>query len=284
MQVATNKRDLQSALQTARDQKQSIAFVPTMGNLHDGHISLVKQAKNLADVVVVSIFVNPMQFGANEDLDTYPRTIDEDKAKLVDVEANLLFLPTVTEMYPNGIDNHTQVAVPALADTLCGVSRPQFFGGVATVVTKLFNLVQPDMAVFGKKDYQQLTVIKRMSSDLCQPITIIGGDTVRESDGLAMSSRNQYLTTEERSKATLIYQLLNQTKQHILDGASDISSLEADASRQLAAESFEVDYFTIRDRNSLAEVSSETAAKEMVIFVAAKLGATRLIDNMEVQV
>ena len=212
MQSITEIKSLRSQIKAWRQAGLSVAFVPTMGNLHRGHFSLVEKAKTLADKVVVSIFVNPMQFGANEDLDNYPRTLSEDKQGLAELGTDIVFTPSVSTIYPNGLGEQSFVDVPGVSLGYCGGSRPGHFKGVATVVTKLFNLVQPDYACFGEKDFQQLQVIKTMARDLSMPVEIIGVPTMREVSGLAMSSRNGYLTAEEKATASLIYKAMQQMK------------------------------------------------------------------------
>ncbi|THB72132.1 MAG: pantoate--beta-alanine ligase [Gammaproteobacteria bacterium] len=256
-----------------------VGFVPTMGNLHEGHISLVEKANEVSDFVIASIFVNPLQFGAGEDLDTYPRTLPEDQQKLEAADTDLLFAPSVTEMYPNGNAAQTTVTVPdELTDTLCGASRPGHFCGVTTVVTKLFGMVQPDLAVFGEKDYQQLAVIRRMTNDLCLPVEIIGMPTVREDDGLAKSSRNGFLTDEQRSKAVFINQLLKETIARIESGDKAFKDMEQLAIERLKQDGFEPDYFAIRQQDTLKDATAKD--NKIVVLVAAKLGTPRLIDNM----
>jgi pantoate--beta-alanine ligase len=256
-----------------------VGFVPTMGNLHAGHLALIDEARRHADRVVSSVFVNPMQFGEGEDFDAYPRTLEADGAKLEQVGTDLLFAPPVEVMYPRPAAEQTRVEVPGLSDLLCGASRPGHFVGVATIVCKLFNLVQPDIAVFGKKDYQQLMVIRRMVEDLDLPIEIVGLDTVREADGLAMSSRNGYLTSEERAQAPLLYQTLRQTAERIVAGETDMEALTGQAEQALRAGGFRPDYFTVRRASDLRDVSAED--RELVILAAAYLGQARLIDNLE---
>ncbi len=256
-----------------------VGFVPTMGNLHEGHISLVEKAKEVSDFVVISIFVNPLQFGAGEDLDSYPRTLADDQEKLEAVAADLLFAPSVTEMYPNGNAAMTSVSVPEeLTNTLCGESRPIHFTGVSTVVTKLFGMVQPDLAVFGEKDFQQLAVIRRMTSDLSLPVEIIGMPTVREDDGLAKSSRNGFLTAQERSQAVVVNRLIKETIAKIEAGDKGFKELEAQGVEKLKQEGFQPDYFAIREQSTLRDATA--ADKKIVVLVAAKLGTPRLIDNM----
>ncbi len=278
MRTYTTNAQLQRAIRDKRAQGQTIAFVPTMGNLHEGHLELVRKARERCDVVVVSIFVNPMQFGQNEDLDAYPRTLMADKEKLFAEGVQILFAPTAEEIYPEGLGVQTAVSVPMLSDTLCGASRPGHFTGVATVVTKLFNIVQPDVAVFGEKDFQQLSIIRKMVKDLCLPIEIVGVPTARAEDGLALSSRNGYLTPEQREKAPELNRILMEVRDAIACGFDNYSELEAHARLKLIQAGFEPDYFEIRDARTLAEVTPDT--EEVAILAAAKLGKPRLIDNV----
>ena len=257
----------------------TVALVPTMGNLHAGHIELVKVARQLAEHVVVSIFVNPMQFSGGEDIDAYPRTLAEDKARLEHEGVTLLFTPPVKAVYPGNMEKHTRIEVPGLSDLFCGASRPGHFVGVATVVCKLFNMVQPDIAVFGQKDYQQLMVIRHMVDDLAMPVAIHGVPTVREPDGLAMSSRNGYLTEEQRGRAPVLYAVLQETAAQLKNGGTHYQQLEKQARDKIAQAGLKVDYFSIVDANDLGAPS---AGKELVILLAAYLGKARLIDNLEV--
>ncbi len=269
---------LRGRLQQWRMAGESVALVPTMGNLHAGHLALVKQAQQQADRVVVTIFVNPTQFGVGEDFSSYPRTLERDTRLLTQAEVDLLFAPGVEQLYPGGQCDGTYVEVPGLSGILCGASRPGHFRGVATVVTKLFNAVQPDIALFGEKDYQQLLVIRRMTRELCLPVDIIAVPTVRESDGLALSSRNGYLTEEQRERAPLLYKSLLSCKEQIFSGKRDYASLVSQAEADLLAAGFEPDYFEVRRADNLAEPTIDT--HELVILAAARLGQTRLIDNI----
>jgi pantoate--beta-alanine ligase len=269
---------LQPALRTLREAGQHIAFVPTMGNLHEGHLDLVRKARQLCDVVVVSIFVNPLQFGPNEDLDAYPRTLSADKEKLFSEGTHILYAPGVEDIYPEGMAAQTIVSVPDLGDTLCGSSRPGHFDGVTTVVSKLFNIVQPDVAVFGEKDFQQLSIVRKMVTDLCMPITVIGVPTARDGDGLALSSRNGYLTAEQRAVAPLLHQTLINCREAIACGFDNFLQLESHARMKLLQAGFEPDYFAIRDARTLRAVTEKT--EEIAILAAARLGSTRLIDNV----
>ena len=274
-QVARLREQLAALRATGR-----VAFVPTMGNLHEGHLTLVREAKKHADHVVASIFVNPMQFGANEDLDKYPRTLAADQQALESEGVDILFFPGVDAMYPKPMAQQTRVEVPNISNLYCGASRPGHFVGVATVVCKLFNMVQPDVAVFGKKDFQQLLVIRRMVADLAMPIDIVGVDTVREADGLAMSSRNQYLGEAERKIAPLLRQQLLQLAQRLREGERDAEALQQQLATELDAGGFVTDYIQIVDAESLLPISADS--RKLAVLAAAQLGAARLIDNIEV--
>lgn len=260
---------------------QTVGFVPTMGNLHDGHLKLVKRAKSHNDKVIVSIFVNPMQFGANEDLDAYPRTIDEDKAKLIADGADAVFLPSVSDMYPAGLDVQTYVEVPGISDVLCGASRPGHFRGVATVVSKLFNMVQPDDAFFGEKDYQQLQVIRTMVRDLSMAVTVHGVPTEREASGLAMSSRNGYLSAQEKATASLIYKAMQQMQADIEQGNTDFVAIEKNAIAELEQHGFKNDYIRIVNAQTFMPANPDDS--HIVIVVALFMGKTRLIDNLQIK-
>ena len=255
-----------------------MGFVPTMGSLHAGHVSLFEKSARENSITVVSIFVNPMQFGAGEDFDSYPRTIEQDSGQLEAVDTDLLFTPSVHEVYPRGEEEQTVVTVPGLSNILCGVSRPDHFAGVATIVCKLFNMVQADLALFGSKDFQQLMVIRRMVEDLCIPIEIVAVPTVRESDGLARSSRNGYLTAEERNIAPLLYRTLCETSAAINQGCNDYSMLESEAKQALEKAGFRPDYYQICNAADLSKPAVET--EKRVILAAAYLGRARLIDNL----
>ncbi|NIF29987.1 pantoate--beta-alanine ligase [Pantoea sp. Tr-811] len=282
MNTVKTVRELRAAVARARGEGKRIAFVPTMGNLHSGHAALVTKAAQRADFVVASIFVNPLQFGANEDLDKYPRTLAADQQRLLDAGCHLLFAPTVEEMYPDGMAVQTRVSVPALSEGLCGASRPGHFEGVATVVSKLFNMVQPDLAVFGEKDYQQLAVIRAMVRDLNMPIQIIGEPTVRAEDGLALSSRNGYLTPEQRATAPVVYRTLKQLGEAIGRGQVDFAALVEEGKAQLEAAGLRPDYLEVRHALSLRPAAF--GDRDLVILVAAYLGNTRLIDNLYLHV
>ncbi|WP_433885349.1 pantoate--beta-alanine ligase [Pseudomonas vranovensis] len=278
MNTVKTVRELRAAVARARSEGKRIGFVPTMGNLHSGHAALVTKAAQRVDFVVASIFVNPLQFGPSEDLDKYPRTLAADQEKLLQAGCHLLFAPTVEEMYPDGMVGQTRVSVPQLSDGLCGASRPGHFEGVATVVSKLFNMVQPDLAVFGQKDFQQLAVIRALVRDLNMPIQIIGEPTVRAEDGLALSSRNGYLSDEQRATAPALYRLLSQMAAAIEQGERDYPALIANGQQQLAAAGFRPDYLEVRQALSLRPAKPED--RDLVILVAAFIGATRLIDNL----
>ena len=269
---------LRTTLKNWRQADNKIAFVPTMGNLHDGHLSLVKLAKQHADKVVVSIFVNPLQFGPQEDFATYPKTIADDQQKLAALQVDTLFLPTIETIYPHDLIEQTFVEVPGISKDLCGASRPGFFRGIATIVNKLFNIVQPDVAIFGEKDYQQLLVIKKMVVDLSLPIEILSGPIIREANGLAMSSRNNYLSAVDKDKATLLYQTLSRVQQSILTGNTDYHELCQQGLDKLAQQGFHTDYLSVRRQKDLQTPS--TNDKNLIVLGAVYLGKTRLIDNI----
>jgi pantoate--beta-alanine ligase len=258
--------------------RERVAFVPTMGNLHEGHLALVRQAQTLGQPVVVSIFVNPLQFGPSEDFSTYPRTFDQDCAQLEAAGTDLVFAPDLSEMYP--APQSFFVAPPPMADTLEGAFRPGFFRGVATVVLKLFNLVQPRVAVFGKKDYQQLAVIRRMVMELNLPIDVVAGETVRARDGLALSSRNGYLSTAERAEAPRLYRTLSGIKAAVEAGARDFRRLESEARATLDNHGWTTEYVALQQRGTLAP--AQPGERELVVLGAARIGTTRLIDNLEI--
>ncbi len=267
-----------SELRRRLSKESSIAFVPTMGNLHEGHLDLVRIAHQHAKCVVVSIFVNPLQFGANEDFGKYPRTLQADCDKLAACGVAVVFAPTEADLYPH--PQQVTVEPPPVAQELCGAFRPGHFRGVATVVLKLFNIVQPQAAVFGKKDYQQLNVIRQMVEQLNVPVTIVGAETLRAADGLALSSRNQYLTSAERTEAAFLYLTLGEIQKSLQSGGVNYAALEEKAVKVLISHGWQVDYVAIRSQTSLlAPVSGE---RDLVILAAAKLGKTRLIDNLEV--
>lgn len=272
---------LRQALDDRRARGERIAVVPTMGNLHEGHLSVVERAINVADHVVTTIFVNPMQFGRNEDLDRYPRTLDDDIRKLATAGCHTLFAPANEEIYPKDLSQQTVVSVPELSALHCGASRAGHFDGVTTVVCKLFNIVQPDVAVFGLKDYQQFALIRRMSEDLCIPIELLGVETRRDASGLALSSRNGYLGTEQRQQATVIYRSLCETRNRLLEGDRDYSALENTARNSITNAGLQPEYFTICHADSLAPAGPKD--RTLVVLAAAHLDNTRLIDNIEVE-
>ena len=270
--------DLRAFLTLARGNGKTVGFVPTMGNLHQGHLDLVNKASDMTDVVVVSIFVNPMQFGPHEDFDAYPRTLKADCEALNNHPCDAVFAPTVREVYPKGVN--TEIDLPSLSTILCGHHRPGHFKGVVTVVTKLLNIVQPDVAVFGNKDYQQLQVIQTMVADLLIPVTIVGADTTREPNGLAMSSRNAYLSADEKETAAMLYATLKRIGD-ILRSDSQVSTTLKQEKERLTAAGFVLDYLEIRDAQDLSK--SYVEADSAVIMVAAKLGRARLIDNLVIE-
>ncbi|EMU8880922.1 pantoate--beta-alanine ligase [Acinetobacter baumannii] len=277
MKTETTIQGLAASLNPARAARKIIGFVPTMGNLHEGHLTLVREAKKLCDVVVVSIFVNPTQFGPGEDFDNYPRTLEQDSRLLADVGCDIIFAPSVEQMYGTQ-PRLTNISVSQITDDLCGSSRPGHFDGVALVVTKLFNIVQPNYAFFGQKDYQQLAVIRQFVQDLNIPLEVIGVPIVRAEDGLALSSRNGYLTPEQRQVAPVIYQGLKQAEEQLHQG-KDLQQVLADLKTLLTDNGFVVDYVEARQPNLLADSQFD---RDIVLFVAAKLGGTRLIDNLQV--
>lgn len=281
MQTVESIKALRQMRSDWRNNNKKVGFVPTMGNLHDGHLELVKEASRQCDVVIASIFVNPLQFGQNEDLATYPRTLDEDKQKLIAHGTDALFLPTVEEMYPRGPEQQTFVEVPGISSIICGASRPGHFRGVATVVCKLFNMVQPDIAFFGQKDYQQLQVIRLMTQDLCIDTSIEGVPTQRAPDGLALSSRNGYLDETQRSTAPKLYAEMQALAAKIRQGESDYRRLAAESVQYLAAHGFKPDYIEVRNAHTLLPATGDDS--QLVILAAAYLGKTRLIDNLTVE-
>lgn len=281
MQTVTTIAEVRSLVAAWRAAGQRIAFVPTMGNLHAGHIHLVDEAHRHADRVVASIFVNPLQFGPSEDFAAYPRTLAADQEKLAAAGCDLLFAPGEREMYPLGCEGLTCVEVPGLSDILCGAFRPGHFRGVATVVSKLFHIVQPDVALFGEKDYQQLLVIRRMVRDLDMPVEIIGVATVREADGLALSSRNGYLSADERRLAAGLYAALQALAAQVREGRQDYAALEAAAVARLERAGFRPDYVSVRRAADLG--LPQAGERRLVVLVAARLGKTRLIDNLLIE-
>ena len=281
MKTIYDTYSLRKIVQRWRNNEEKIAFVPTMGNLHEGHLSLLSEARGLADRTVVSIFVNPIQFGKGEDYENYPSTLKQDAKKLSEQGADVLFAPNLQQLYPAGMAEDTRVTVPSLSNILCGEFRPGHFSGVATVVTKLFFSVLPDIALFGEKDYQQLLVIKRMVSDLCIPVEVIGQPIVRENDGLAMSSRNSYLNVEERAKAPAIYREISDIAEKLRNGQRDFASLEQQALNRLKAQGFKPEYCSVRRLEDLdLPLPDET---QFCVLAAAWLGSARLIDNVKIQ-
>jgi pantoate--beta-alanine ligase len=276
-----------STIATVRDQVRAwhraglrVAFVPTMGNLHAGHVSLIEAARRHGERFVASIFVNPMQFGPNEDFAHYPRTPDQDQRMLAQAGCDLMFMPDVAEIYPQGASRATRVEVPELSRVLDGEFRPGHFEGVTTIVAALFHIVEPDVAVFGEKDFQQLTIIRRMAADLCFPVQIVGAPTVRDADGLAMSSRNQYLTPEQRRTAPVIYQTLEIAARRLRGGEKDFAAIETSGALALQDAGLRPDYFAVRQSQDLALPRPE--ATQLVVLTAARLGKARLIDNVQV--
>jgi pantoate--beta-alanine ligase len=280
MKVFHTISGLRDDLNKDRRQGLCIGFVPTMGNLHDGHLALIKQARESNDVVVCSIFVNALQFGLNEDWDKYPRTYQGDCDKLRDAGCDYLFHPDDIEMYPNGLDTQSRVICPTMTDVLCGASRPGHFEGVTTVVSKLFNIVQPDEAIFGIKDYQQLAVIRRMAEDLCMPIQISSAPIHREVDGLAMSSRNSYITVEERPLVTVLKDSLEWIAAEIKAGNRDFSALEETAKARIIEPGFRIDYITVCNSKTLDLAANDDV--EITILGAMFTEAARLIDNLSI--
>lgn len=278
MEVTSKIKDMQALLNNQRGQKNKIAFIPTMGNLHEGHLSLIEIAKTYAEFIVVSIFVNPTQFNEDEDFDVYPRTIKSDLSKLKDIDIDLVFLPEISTIYPYGIDVSTQIIVPRLSQELCGKIRPGHFNGVTSVVLRLFNIIEPDFAVFGQKDYQQKILLEFMTKDLSLEIRILDGPTIREKDGLAMSSRNQLLSSSARSSAKDLYLVLQQAKQSIQMQDMSFSLIEDRSIKTLKEHGFMVDYFSIREKKHLVKPNKKD--KELIILASAKIENVRLLDNV----
>lgn len=279
MHIVEDLNGLRGQVRTWRAAGERIGCVPTMGNLHEGHLTLVREARRLAPRVVATIFVNPLQFGPTEDLAAYPRTPEQDQAGLAAAGCDLLFAPTVATMYPGAQQTQTRVEVPGISDLLCGASRPGHFIGVATVVCKLFNMVQPDLALFGEKDFQQLLIIRRMAADLAMPVEVLGVPTVREPDGLAMSSRNGYLTSGERAQAPALYRTLSVAAEALVAGRP-VPQVETEAAAALAVAGLRPDYVSVRRAADLGEPTA--ADRELVVLAAAYLGRARLIDNLRV--
>lgn len=280
MEQATSVVELRQYAQHWKDHHESIAFIPTMGNLHTGHLSLIEKGQSLCDRTICSIFVNPMQFGANEDFNHYPRTLDQDLQHLKDIGCDLVYLPTASELYPEGLEHITHIQVTDLADHWEATHRPGHFTGVATIVLKLFNIVKPNVSVFGKKDFQQYRVIQKMVSDLNLDVEIIGSETTREPSGLATSSRNQYLNVDQKEIASLIFKTLQSTAERIKAGEKDYSSLEIEAIDLLNRAGFSTDYFKICNSTTIEPAAVDD--KKLVILVTAAMGETRLLDNIEV--
>ncbi len=281
MIVASTPSALTAHLAALRTRSATVSFVPTMGNLHAGHLALMQQARQHAEIVVASIFVNPMQFAANEDLATYPRTMEADLAALREAGVDIVFTPDVTDIYPGGSALHTAIHVPVLGDSLCGRDRPGHFDGVCTVVCKLFHMVEPDIAVFGEKDLQQLLIIKQMVSDLGLPVDVQSGATQRAEDGLALSSRNQYLSDAERALAPLLWQTLQDCAQALTAPAtSEAERVLKPARDALQHAGFAIDYLELRTLSTLDAVDHVT--EDCALFIAARLGRTRLIDNIQI--
>ena len=281
MEIVTTIAAVRDRVRRWRSEGRRIAFVPTMGNLHPGHVSLIEAAGKYGDRFVSSIFVNPMQFGPNEDFAHYPRTPTQDERMLADAGCSLMFMPDVIEVYPNGSERATRIEVPGLSPILDGESRPGHFEGVTTVVAKLFHIVEPDVAVFGEKDFQQLTIIRRMVADLCMPVEVVAAPTVRDSDGLAMSSRNQYLTPEERQLAPRIYQTLLAATNRLRGGEIDFVGIERFGIQTLEGAGMRPDYFAVRQAQDLSAPGADTS--HLVVLTAARLGKARLIDNVQVK-
>ena len=278
LNTITKRLDLRSQVMKWRRNSETIALVPTMGALHEGHLSLVELARTVSNKVVVSVFVNPKQFGQGEDLDQYPRDLDSDLDKLKKTGADLVYAPDAKQIYPKGFS--TSIKVTGISEGLCGASRPHFFGGVATVVTKLLLHCTPDIAIFGEKDYQQLLVIKRLATDLDLPVEIIGGPIVRESDGLALSSRNVYLSKSDRQTAPLLHKALLDTRELLLKG-TPMSKAAPQTTDVLTKAGFQLDYFELRDAHTLAPMD-RFSRKPARLLIASNLGRTRLIDNIAI--
>lgn len=278
-ETSSSARDVREQLHDWRAARQTVALVPTMGNLHDGHLSLARLARKVADRVVMSIFVNPTQFGAGEDFEHYPRTLDEDRAKLAAEGAvDLLFVPDERQIYPFGTEHAVRVVMPPLANELCGAWRPGHFDGVGMVVTRLLNICEPDVLVLGRKDYQQLVLLERMIVDLGMRTRVVSGPTLREPDGLAMSSRNRYLTPEQRAVAPQIFAALERARIAIESGREDFDAISEEGLAALRAAGFRPDYFEVRDADTLAVPRPES--RNLVVLAAARIGRARLIDNV----
>jgi pantoate--beta-alanine ligase len=282
MHVFRHIAELRAQLDSLRREGKTIACVPTMGNLHEGHLQLIRLARQKADIVVATIFVNRLQFGLNEDWDQYPRTFESDCEKLDNDSCDFLFAPDEIEMYANGMEGQTRVISPTMTDVFCGASRPGHFEGVTTVVTKLFHIVEPDIAVFGLKDFQQLAIVKRMATDLCMGIEIIGATVARDTDGLALSSRNAFITEDERPNANQLYKSLSWAVQKIEQGERDYRQLEAEAIQQIEAAGFRADYLSVCNANTLDLAVDDD--KELAILGALFTSGARLIDNLTLSI
>jgi pantoate--beta-alanine ligase len=282
MILATTRQELREQLDNWRQHGDRIALVPTMGNLHAGHLSLVELAREQAERVVVSIFVNPTQFGDDEDYNQYPRTLELDTRRLKKPAADLIFVPEVETVYPFGVKDATTISVPRITENFCGANRPGHFDGVTSVVARLFALIQPDVAIFGQKDYQQQLVIRHMSQDLNLPVKIITGETIREKDGLALSSRNQYLSEEDRARAATLFKVLLAAGAELQNGQRNFEELEVKSAATLSDAGFAVDYFSIRRALNL-EIPDRDC-DELVVLAAARLGPARLIDNIVITI
>jgi pantoate--beta-alanine ligase len=281
METVTTVDEVRVRVSGWRQLRQRVAFVPTMGNLHAGHMSLLAAARERGDRVVASIFVNPLQFGPGEDFGRYPRTPQEDAALLVEARCDLLFAPSVEQLYPDGGSQRTLVSVRGLSEILCGQFRPGHFDGVATVVAKLFGVVAPDVAVFGEKDFQQFRVIELMTRDLAIPVEVVGAPTIRAEDGLALSSRNRYLSADDRARAPAIYRALTRAAEQLRVGTRDFAAIEQAGWQSLVAAGMKPDYFSIRNAADLSPPVPD--APELVVLTAARLGGARLIDNLRIR-
>jgi len=278
VRVIRDKAALHKQLAEWRHARERVAVVPTMGNLHAGHLSLVRLAQQNAERVVVTLFVNPTQFGDGEDFEAYPRSLKRDTRSLEETRADVLFIPDIETIYPFGIENATRVSVPGLTDEFCGACRSGHFDGVTSVVMRLFSIVQPEVAVFGQKDYQQQLIIRRMADDLSLPLKIVTAPTVREADGLAMSSRNAYLSDEERGIAPILYQVLRKVAENLRAGERSYAELEDRATQSLVAAGFHPEYFAVRQALNLRE--PDLNCNTFVVLAAVRLGTARLIDNI----
>ena len=282
MQIIYTVKDIRKQITQIKYDMKTIAFIPTMGSLHEGHLELVRKAKSIADIVIVSIYVNPMQFGENEDFNIYPKSFEEDKKKLYSLKTDIIFAPADSEMYPNGKQNHVSVKVDTFDNIHCGTSRPQFFTGIATIITKLFSIITPDYSIFGEKDFQQLCVIKKLVSDLMLNIKIISIPTIREVNGLAISSRNNYFNEQEKTHASQFYKILEKTAQQLKKNSTDYCELSKIAQEHLLKKKFTPDYCNIVSRRTLKKPSKKE--KELIILAACTFNKVRLIDNIKVDI